>query len=77
VNEFVRIYPNPVDDFLKITDGQAIGRFELFDMQGRLLVSENISSGTYELNVSRFPKGAYIVRIISAGKSYTKGLIKR
>ena len=77
VNEFVRIYPNPVDDFLKITAGQAIGRFELFDMQGRLLVSENISSGTYELNVSRFPKGAYIVRIKSAGKSYTKGLIKR
>jgi CotH protein. len=77
VNEFVRIYPNPVDDFLNITADQPIGRFEVFDMQGRLLVSENISSETYELNVSHFPKGAYIVRIISAGKSYTKGLIKR
>ena len=46
-------------------------------MQGRLLVSENISADTYELNVSRFPKGAYIVRVVSTGNAYTKGIIKR
>jgi hypothetical protein len=75
--EFIKIYPNPVDDFLKISAGQAIGQFTIYDMLGRLLVSENISSETYELNVSHFPKGAYVVRIVSAGKRYTKGIIKR
>jgi hypothetical protein len=75
--EFIKIYPNPVDDFLKISAGQAIGQFTVYDMLGRLLVSENISSETYELNVSHFPKGAYVVRIVSAGKRYTKGIIKR
>jgi hypothetical protein len=75
--EFVMIYPNPVDDILKITAGQAIGRVEVFDIQGRLLVSENISSEAYELNISNYPKGAYIVRIVSLGKRYTKGIIKR
>ena len=75
--EFVKIYPNPVDDFLKIGSDKAIGQLRIYDMQGRLLVSENISSYTYELNVSRFPKGAYIVRVVSAGKAYTKGIIKR
>ena len=56
--EFVNIYPNPVDDFLKISSDKAIGQLRIYDMQGRLLVSENISADTYELNVSRFPKGA-------------------
>jgi hypothetical protein len=75
--EFITIYPNPVDDFLKISAGQPIGQLTVYDMLGRLLVSENISSETYELNVSHFPKGAYVVRIVSAGKRYTKGIIKR
>jgi len=75
--EFIKIYPNPVDGFLKISAGQPIGQFTVYDMLGRLLVSENISSETYELNVSHFPKGAYVVRIVSAGKRYTKGIIKR
>ena len=75
--EFVKIYPNPVDDFLKISSDKAIGQLRIYDMQGRLLVSESISSDTYELNVSRFPKGAYIIRVVSAGKAYTKGIIKR
>jgi hypothetical protein len=75
--EFILMYPNPVDDMLKISAGQTIGRVDVFDIQGRLLVSVNVSSETYELNVSHFPKGAYIVRILSSGKSYTKGIIKR
>jgi hypothetical protein len=75
--EFVKIYPNPVDDFLKISSDKAIGQLRIYDMQGRLLVSENISSDTYELNVSRFPKGAYIIRVVGIGKAYTKGIIKR
>jgi hypothetical protein len=75
--EFVKIYPNPIDDFLKISSDKAIGQLRIYDMQGRLLVSENISSETYELNISKFPKGAYVVRLVSVGKSYTKGIIKR
>jgi len=75
--EFVNIYPNPVDDLLKISSDKKIGQLRICDMQGRLLVSENISSDTYELNVSRFPKGAYIVRVVSTGNAYTKGIIKR
>jgi hypothetical protein len=73
----IKIYPNPADDYIKISAGEAIGRLEIIDMQGRLLVSRDISTTTHQVNVRHFPKGAYIVRLTSKGKLFTKGIIKR
>ena len=75
--DYLKIYPNPVDNILNISAGHPVGRLEIFDIQGRELVSEDVPGTSFELNVSNFPKGAYIVRISSQGKTYTKGIIKR
>lgn len=73
----VNIYPVPADDYIKIASPEIIQRLEVFDMQGRMVISQNISSYYYELNISKFPKGGYVVRLISKKQVINKGIIKR
>jgi hypothetical protein len=77
VKQVIKIYPVPADDYVKIAASQVIDRLEVFDMQGRIIISENIGSTTHELNVSHLPKGAYVIRIISKTGVYSRGIIKR
>lgn len=57
------IFPNPVIDKLHITTRMSNYNVSLFDMQGRLVISENASAENYELNVSSLEAGTYLVRI--------------
>ena len=61
-NEPVRVFPNPVEDYLylQISDHNSNFSCELYDMQGRRLMRhENKAS----LNVSDLPSGTYILQI--------------
>lgn len=44
-------------------------RLETFDMTGRMQFSQNVQSGTQELNLSALPAGAYFVRLTPKGAS--------
>jgi hypothetical protein len=65
----VSIYPNPTSDFFKIafkSDPSSQYRFALSSITGRTLMDETVkgmSSGTYEVDLSRFESGLYILNI--------------
>ena len=60
------IYPNPATESVRFSLPESgFHDVEIHDMQGRLLQSvQDISSG-YEINVSTFQKGVYVVRVSS------------
>jgi hypothetical protein len=70
------LYPNPVGDILRIQAGAEIRSISLSDIQGRLLVTVNVNRESYELDMSRFNSGTYIIRIITADKTYTRKIVK-
>ncbi len=72
----LRVYPNPVRDILSIQAGTEIMTIRLFDIQGRMIVSLPVSSNRYEFDMSRFVKGTYIIRIITAEKVYSGKIVK-
>jgi hypothetical protein len=71
-----QLYPNPVSDVLRIQAESEIELLCVSDIQGRLLVSLYINHKTYELDMRRFNSGTYIIRIITAEKTYTGKIIK-
>ena len=72
----MQVYPNPVRDILSIQAGAEIKSIRLLNIQGQLLVSANVNSENYELDMGRFISGTYIIQIITAEKTYTRKIEK-
>lgn len=70
----VKIYPNPAKDFINITSQKEINSVEILDQSGKR-ISE---SKELKINVSKLPKGVYILKIkFLNGSSSIQKLIKR
>ncbi len=67
----VMIYPNPATDNVTIVNALN-SDINLYDMYGKLIMSDNKISNSYLLNVSDLAKGTYILKIIDGEKSYSK-----
>jgi len=58
-------FPNPTSDKLFITlSGQTKHQILVLDMMGRKVFSTDIYSNSYELDVSGFEKGSYILQVL-------------
>lgn len=66
----IKIYPNPTKGILKIElplgkDEKPL-QIQLFNGSGNVLINQDAVIGVNELDLSVYPKGWYILRIISA-----------
>ena len=65
-HEIISIYPNPVLNILNINT-QDISKDNVFvnvyDLQGKNVMCENIHSNTIQMNVNTFKKGTYIIKL--------------
>ena len=57
-----KIYPNPVSSFLKISGPSCPIHYELFAMDGRLMMSGDSQNET-TLNTSALAKGFYLIKV--------------
>jgi hypothetical protein len=75
--EEFNIYPNPSTGIFEITSGHTKDViFEVFDMQGRSIRKGQLKDKTsYQLDLSGFTKGTYLLMLNSEGKTQTRKLI--
>jgi hypothetical protein len=73
----IQVYPNPVNDILRIESSSEIKTISLYDFQGRLLSSENVNREFFESDMRGLPGGIYIIKMVTAGKTYTGKIIKQ
>ena len=60
------IAPNPVRDYLMIKSKQKITDYKIFDLSGRVIVSNSLKDST--VNVSNLKTGTYIISLLNNGK---------
>jgi hypothetical protein len=72
----IKIYPNPVSDYLVIESEENIEKANLYiyDMKGTLVVN-SLFNKTFTLDVSSLPKGTYLVKIVGKGTLATQKVI--
>jgi hypothetical protein len=75
-NPLLKLYPLPVRDklFMEFSGGEQV--LQLIDFQGNLLSTIKIDSDSYTLDMSRYKSGIYLLRIVSAGRSYVSKIVK-
>ncbi|MEJ7739509.1 MAG: DUF4331 family protein [Chitinophagaceae bacterium] len=74
----IRIHPNPASDFIRVTSTRTGMTAELLDQNGRTVLSQVMTNGTTEFNISRLSKGTYFIVVQSNGiRVETKKIIKQ
>tara|TARA_R110000787_G_scaffold96415_1_gene199717 strand:+ start:24403 stop:26097 length:1695 start_codon:yes stop_codon:yes gene_type:complete len=70
----VIIYPNPASSVLNIENAEN-SSIEIYDLLGRVILSENNISLNKQLNVSSFSTGTYLIKISNNGQVKTDKFI--
>lgn len=68
----ILLYPNPVRDFLNVDFGKEKfqnSRYVLFDSQGKMIKSGNLTQQKTELNMTTLPSSVYIIQIFQDSKN--------
>lgn len=74
-NPIINVYPNPANTTFNIGgDIEQVERIELYDLQGRVLISENLNYQSF--STQDFPNGIYLLKLYSTdNQSVQKKLI--
>ena len=62
----VKAYPNPVQNILNIESSETLKKADVFDVNGRILLSSQINNN--QIDLSRLAAGVYFVKIYSNDK---------
>ena len=78
--ENIELFPNPASDCIHIRT-ESITNIDniilnIYDINGSLLKSENLSNGKSEVDVQNLPKGLYIVQVNSGSKVWVCKFMK-
>ena len=73
----LKVYPNPAKGIVNIDLGNVTGdtTYELFDVQGRKVISKVSSSNFETLNIENLSEGIYMLSIQNGGAKTTKKLV--
>ena len=75
----LQIYPNPVKDIVRFRFSNNLKSegIDVYDMNGRIIISVQNNKNVNELNMSSYPKGNYILKVkTDDGKIYVQKIIK-
>lgn len=64
--EGILLFPNPVRTILNINSADMIQQVRIFDLTGRMVVSQPVNSNTASVNVSEFRQGVYVMQVMTA-----------
>ncbi len=73
----IKIYPNPVQDILKVDTAAKLAKYEIYDMSGKVISKNEFKSGNNSIDVSQLIKGTYILKVTVDGKEQSKSFIKK
>ncbi|MBO6211495.1 T9SS type A sorting domain-containing protein [Algoriella sp.] len=71
------VYPNPVENTITINTTGNLKSAELFDLNGKRILSKSEFKTSKTIDVNHLPKGVYILKVNLDGKDYTKKIVKK
>lgn len=61
----LNLFPNPVRNTLYVENTAQINEVRIYDLTGRLIMSQVVNNNTASVNVSEFNRGVYIMQVVS------------
>jgi hypothetical protein len=76
-NQNLKYYPSPVKDYLTIESAGTIKTVGLLDYQGRILYRFAVNAEIYELDMSPYSPGIYLIEVLTSDGSSLHKIIKQ
>ncbi len=73
----VKVYPNPVEDNLHITNAGDYTILRIYDLIGKQVLSKTFNNDSLIVSLSSLPAGTYVLQLSDGQKSVTKTIIKK
>lgn len=76
----VTIAPNPAVDFVNVTvknDNFQVSHYYVADINGKMVLSQDVEDNTFNINVSNLSSGCYFIRLTDGKSNVTTKLIKK
>jgi len=73
----IRIFPNPVADRLRIQADRPLLSVIISDIMGRMLFTFEPGTGSYEIDMTGFKSGTYIVTVVTEGKTWNEKIVRK
>jgi cephalosporin-C deacetylase len=73
----IRIYPNPTQNELYITNIEASDRIEVCDLIGKIWLSKTNQGTLHPLSIAHLPNGVYIVSIKNQANVFNQRVVKQ
>jgi hypothetical protein len=73
-----KLYPNPTKDIVTIELSQFSNtKLEVYDINGRVLLNQNLNTTSNQINIQSFPVGVYLFKITSQEGTAVSKVIKQ
>jgi len=73
----LKYYPNPVSDVLTVHYSEVITKVEVFDLNGRLVMTRNFEKPEVQLDFSALSAGTYMLNIQTKDNSQFVKVVKK
>lgn len=76
----ILVYPNPVSDQLNVTlktDEFQVTRIALYDINGKLVLTQPVSDNLISVNARQLSSGSYFLRLSDGKHSFTTKIVKK
>ena len=72
----IQVYPNPTKQFIYISGNYTIPAvLNVYDITGRKILNERITSKNQKINIERYSKGMYFYKLMIADHPHESGKI--
>jgi len=75
----IKIFPNPANYFVNISttaEENITMKYSLYDINGREIITDVMSSNLEQVNVSTLKSGTYFLRVCNTNQTYTYKILK-
>lgn len=76
-NDFISVYPNPATSYTEIISIDYLNNatFEMYDINGKLISSQNVTGTKIRVNRNDIPAGIYFIKIMTEEKVQTAKVV--
>ena len=75
LDQLTYVYPNPATDQISFASSLNLQKIELVNAMGQTVYSENVNGNNVTLNVDRYAKGTYVVKMFTANGVANKTVV--
>jgi CotH kinase protein/Lamin Tail Domain/Secretion system C-terminal sorting domain len=72
----LKLYPSPVEEKLVLEYAGGKYILQLYDFQGNLLKTLSVNSELYNLDMTQYKSGIYLIRVLTSGRNFVRKIIK-